>query len=97
MICWSCERQGDGGAGPLCAACGAVLPADDRHDRFAVLGVPRGFVVDLEAVERLSRDPIDNSKLHTTCVATRLDAGHANNALPGRAEAVVNCRILPGH
>jgi acetylornithine deacetylase/succinyl-diaminopimelate desuccinylase-like protein len=30
-------------------------------------------------------------------VATRLDAGHANNALPQRAEAVVNCRILPGH
>ena len=52
---------------------------------------------DSAAVERLSRDPIDNSKVHTTCVATRLSAGHANNALPGRAEAVVNCRILPGH
>ncbi len=52
---------------------------------------------DLEAVSRLSRAPIDNSKLHTTCVATRLAGGHANNALPGRAEAVVNCRILPGH
>jgi acetylornithine deacetylase/succinyl-diaminopimelate desuccinylase-like protein len=35
--------------------------------------------------------------MHTTCVATRLSGGHANNALPGRAEAVVNCRILPGH
>ena len=34
---------------------------------------------------------------HTTCVATRLEAGHANNALPQRAQAVVNCRILPGH
>lgn len=45
----------------------------------------------------LSRDPIDNARLHTTCVATRVNAGHANNALPGRAEAVVNCRILPGH
>jgi acetylornithine deacetylase/succinyl-diaminopimelate desuccinylase-like protein len=52
---------------------------------------------DLAAVNRLSRDPIDNSRVHTTCVATRLSAGHANNALPGRAEAVVNCRILPGH
>ena len=52
---------------------------------------------DLAAAERLSRDPIDNSRLHTTCVATRVMAGHANNALPGRAEAVVNCRILPGH
>ncbi|HZR66145.1 MAG TPA: M20/M25/M40 family metallo-hydrolase [Terriglobales bacterium] len=52
---------------------------------------------DMGAVDRLSKDPIDNSKLHTTCVATRLEGGHANNALPGRAEAVVNCRILPGH
>ncbi|MGA9978722.1 MAG: M20/M25/M40 family metallo-hydrolase [Candidatus Sulfotelmatobacter sp.] len=52
---------------------------------------------DAEAVERLSKDPIDNSTTHTTCVATRLNAGHANNALPQRAEANVNCRILPGH
>lgn len=52
---------------------------------------------DRAAIERLSQDPIDNSRLHTTCVATRVMAGHANNALPGRAEAVVNCRILPGH
>lgn len=52
---------------------------------------------DPAAVDRLSQDPIDNSRLHTTCVATRVSAGHANNALPGRAEAVVNCRILPGH
>lgn len=52
---------------------------------------------DPEAINRLSEDPIDNSKLHTTCVATRISGGHANNALPGRAEAVVNCRILPGH
>jgi acetylornithine deacetylase/succinyl-diaminopimelate desuccinylase-like protein len=52
---------------------------------------------DAEAVARLSNDPIDNSTTHTTCVATRLNAGHANNALPQRAEANVNCRILPGH
>jgi acetylornithine deacetylase/succinyl-diaminopimelate desuccinylase-like protein len=52
---------------------------------------------DADAVARLSRDPIDNSTIHTTCVATRLSAGHANNALPQRAEAIVNCRIEPGH
>ena len=52
---------------------------------------------DADAVTRLSRDPIDNSTVHTTCVATRLNAGHANNALPQRAEANVNCRIEPGH
>ena len=50
-----------------------------------------------DAISHLSRDPIDNSTIHTTCVATRLSAGHANNALPQRAEANVNCRILPGH
>jgi acetylornithine deacetylase/succinyl-diaminopimelate desuccinylase-like protein len=52
---------------------------------------------DAAAIARLSHDPIDNSTTHTTCVATRLIAGHANNALPQRAEANVNCRILPGH
>jgi acetylornithine deacetylase/succinyl-diaminopimelate desuccinylase-like protein len=52
---------------------------------------------DPEAVSRLSRDPIDNATLHTTCVATRLNGGHANNALPQTAQANVNCRILPGH
>jgi acetylornithine deacetylase/succinyl-diaminopimelate desuccinylase-like protein len=52
---------------------------------------------DKQAITRLSRDPRDNANLRTTCVATRLEAGHANNALPQRAQAVVNCRILPGH
>ena len=52
---------------------------------------------DAEAVRRISTDPRYNSLLHTTCVATRLNAGHANNALPQTAQAVVNCRILPGH
>jgi acetylornithine deacetylase/succinyl-diaminopimelate desuccinylase-like protein len=37
-----------------------------------------------------------NSNMRTTCVATMLDGGHAENALPQRAGAVVNCRILPG-
>jgi len=53
--------------------------------------------VDTAAAARLSRDPELNSLTHTTCVATRLEGGHANNALPQRAQAVVNCRILPGH
>ena len=52
---------------------------------------------DLAAVARLSKDPMDNSLMHTTCVATRLMGGHANNALPQSATANVNCRILPGH
>ncbi len=48
------------------------------------------------AEERLSENPYYNALLHTTCVATMLDAGHAENALPQSAKAVVNCRILPG-
>jgi acetylornithine deacetylase/succinyl-diaminopimelate desuccinylase-like protein len=50
------------------------------------------------AIARLSADdPILNSTMRTTCVATRLAAGHANNALPQTATANVNCRIFPGH
>src|SRR5436853_3222326 len=47
-------------------------------------------------VARLSAVPFYNSKLRTTCVATMLAAGHAENALPQAARATVNCRILPG-
>lgn len=52
---------------------------------------------DAAAIARLSEDPVDNATVRTTCVATRLQAGHANNALPQTAHAIVNCRILPGH
>ena len=51
---------------------------------------------DREAEEVLSREPGFNSRMRTTCVATQLEAGHAENALPQRASATVNCRILPG-
>src|SRR5919201_1005559 len=40
--------------------------------------------------------PVFNSRLRTTWVATRLEGGHATNALPQTARAVVNCRVLPG-
>lgn len=52
---------------------------------------------DHAAIERLSQDPYYNALMHTTCIATRVQAGHANNAQPQRATANVNCRILPGH
>jgi acetylornithine deacetylase/succinyl-diaminopimelate desuccinylase-like protein len=48
------------------------------------------------AIASLSRDPGYNSMMRTTCVATMVNAGHAPNALPQRATANVNCRILPG-
>ena len=43
-----------------------------------------------------SKDPTWNATLRTTCVATMLNAGHAPNALPQRADANINCRIFPG-
>ena len=49
------------------------------------------------AITGLSENPEYNSTMRTTCVATRLSGGHANNALPQTAQAIVNCRILPGH
>src|SRR5579864_4477726 len=50
---------------------------------------------DAAAVALLSKSPDWNAKLRTTCVATMLEAGHAENALPQSAKATVNCRILP--
>jgi acetylornithine deacetylase/succinyl-diaminopimelate desuccinylase-like protein len=49
------------------------------------------------AITRLSRNPVNNARLRTTCVATMLEGGHAENALPQLARATVNCRILPNH
>lgn len=51
---------------------------------------------DAPAVERLSENPTYNALMRTTCVATMVEAGHARNALPQRARANVNCRMLPG-
>ena len=59
----------------------------------AILATPP----DSAAAARLSTEPSFNSNFRTTCVATRLAAGHANNALPQTAQANVNCRIFPGH
>jgi acetylornithine deacetylase/succinyl-diaminopimelate desuccinylase-like protein len=62
-------------------------------DMRAILATPP----DSAAAARLSAEPSFNSNLRTTCVATRLQAGHANNALAQTAQANVNCRIFPGH
>jgi acetylornithine deacetylase/succinyl-diaminopimelate desuccinylase-like protein len=47
------------------------------------------------SVSRLAQIPRYNALMRTTCVATMLAAGHAENALPQRASATVNCRLLP--
>ena len=44
----------------------------------------------------ISTVPEFNAQLRTTCVATRLEGGHADNALPQTARATINCRVLPG-
>jgi acetylornithine deacetylase/succinyl-diaminopimelate desuccinylase-like protein len=51
---------------------------------------------DSAAAARLSTSPFYNAQLRTTCVPTMVEGGHAPNALPQRARAIVNCRILPG-
>jgi acetylornithine deacetylase/succinyl-diaminopimelate desuccinylase-like protein len=75
---------------------------------FAKAGAARGDELG-RAMQALSQNPDDavaeavvskdrsyHSMLRTTCVATLLEGGHANNALPQRAAANVNCRIFPG-
>lgn len=52
---------------------------------------------DAAADSIVARDPALRSNSRTTCVATVVEAGHARNALPQRAEANVNCRVFPGH
>ena len=71
----------------------ATQSAQTAQDMLAILET----LPDQAAISRLDADPKYHATMRTTCVATRLDAGHANNALPQTARAVVNCRILPGH
>ena len=52
---------------------------------------------DAAALAVVTSDPRYNSMLRTTCVATMLKGGHAENALPQLAEANVNCRMFPGN
>ena len=81
---------------------------DTTRAFFAKAGAARGDDLG-RAMEALSQNPADagaeaivskdrsyHSMLRTTCVATLLEGGHANNALPQRAVANVNCRIFPG-
>jgi acetylornithine deacetylase/succinyl-diaminopimelate desuccinylase-like protein len=50
---------------------------------------------DADSLMPLTTRPEYNAIMRTTCVATLLEAGHAENALPQTARATVNCRILP--
>ena len=70
-----------------------LVQGQEADDLRAILKTPP----DPAAMQRLSTNPVYNATMRTTCVATMMSAGHAPNALPGRAQANVNCRILPGH
>jgi acetylornithine deacetylase/succinyl-diaminopimelate desuccinylase-like protein len=71
----------------------ATLETGPAHDdRLAVAKEPP----DLEAAERLSQNVKLNAQLRTTCVATLISGGHAENALPQRARATIQCRMMPG-
>ncbi|MFP5238071.1 MAG: M20/M25/M40 family metallo-hydrolase [Acidobacteriota bacterium] len=70
-----------------------VETGQTKADIKAILATPP----DMAAAARLSEEPSFNSNFRTTCVATRLFGGDANNALPQIAQANVNCRIFPGH
>lgn len=48
------------------------------------------------AAEMLSKTPSEVGRIRTTCIATLLRGGHAENALPQSATATINCRIFPG-
>ena len=68
----------------------APAPVGDAMKRFAA------NPGDEEAIAVLRQYPMQNSVTRTTCIATMLSAGHAENALPQSATATVNCRIFPG-
>ena len=63
-----------------------------KSDIYAILGNPQ----DTAASRRLEdSSAYYNAMIRTTCVATMMSAGHAENALPQSAQATVNCRMLP--
>ncbi|MEP7227684.1 MAG: M20/M25/M40 family metallo-hydrolase [Gemmatimonadales bacterium] len=72
------------------------LAAQKQGQVAADLRAVSGNLPDPKAVSRLSAVPMYNSSMRTTCVATMLQAGHAENALPQRAQATIQCRLLPG-
>jgi len=73
-------------------AVGQVQPGDTGAALRAFAKDP----TDAAAADALAKSPEFVGTTRTTCVATKLDAGHAENALPQKATATINCRIFPG-
>jgi carboxypeptidase PM20D1 len=71
-----------------------------KYEPAGTAAAMRAFAADPtneKAIETLAADPAMVGKIGTTCVVTLISGGHANNALPQRATANINCRIFPGH
>ena len=79
------------------ARAGAVYGGPAGQAMQTVASAAPGSDAFKQAVALLDHDRSFHSTLRTTCVATMLNGGHATNALPQRADAIVNCRIFPGH
>lgn len=73
-------------------ALGQITPGEVGTAMMAFAADP----TDEAAIAVLRANPETMGTLGTTCVATMLNAGHAENALPQSATATVNCRIFPG-
>lgn len=71
---------------------GPILGGEIGRAMSAVASDP----ADSRALDVLGGDPTYNAILRTTCVVTQLDAGHAPNALPQRARAILSCRVMQG-
>src|SRR3569833_159022 len=70
----------------------ALQTGSAREDRLSVAK----DTPDPDAAARLSENVKLNAQLRTTCVATLISGGHAENALPQRARATIQCRMMPG-
>ena len=74
----------------------AAMAAQDKSPRAADLTTLGKLPTELAVAARLAQgSDYYSSLMRTTCVATQLAGGHAENALPQSARATVNCRILP--
>jgi len=70
-------------------------PLEQGQLRADMEAVGRG-TADAGAIARLSSQVETDIMLRTTCTATMIDGGHAENALPQRARALIQCRVIPG-
>ncbi len=71
----------------------AIVGGQDGAHMKAIVASP---TPDPAAGQRLAKTPFYNAMLRTTCIPTLLEGGHAENALPQMARAMVNCRLIPG-